>query len=84
MVRRLNTLNIWRDNFSSLSFYLWFVIVFQLTMTYLGGEAARQVCNVLIHDVNPSQLSGAFHRSSEEVVARSINGCAARHGNASR
>ena len=33
----------------------------------------------LIHDVNSSQLSGAFHRSS--VVARSIIGCAARHKN---
>ena len=42
--------------------------------------------NTLIHDVNPSQLSGASHRSSEDldVVARSIIECAARHGNASR
>ena len=39
--------------------------------------------SALIHNVNPSQLSGASHRSSD-TVARSIIGCAARHSNASR
>ena len=48
------------------------------------GSPGKEGEGRLIHDVNPSQLSGASHRSTSSVVARSIIGCAARHSNASR
>ena len=72
-------------NLQNSIFYI-LMVIFHLSKHSLHFEnetlstASIMLCycnNLLIHDVNPSQLSVASYRSS--VVARSIIGCAARH-----